>query len=288
MTVYFLFLQQLSAQQWMLLFASINILGYTLEIFTFCCSLYLFGFLCVFSSATKIMITNRKPIILNEVLLVILVSFIVFIIYHYDYITKILCLSFKLICVGYIFYMLFEASIYDVYFTKKWTKDRFDGVETNREYKYNPNKIRDTLKMHTIEKIRDVILILGIILMLIAVSIDTLNIAINTTTNNHYNKYYNHNYNHDNNYNDNCYNSNSNKQAFCLWLKNDVGLIEYLPIFQNNGFDDIRIINDIKEWDLNEMNITKKGHIKIIMKCIANRSNRNNKKRHFPPQGKIP
>ena len=65
-----------------------------------------------------------------------------------------------------------------------------------------------------------------------------------------------------------CVDPNVHKQAFCNWLKDDVGLIQFLPNFKEAGFDDIRILTELKERDLREMNITKSGHIKILMKCI--------------------
>lgn len=292
-TVYFLFLTKLSAQQWMAIYVSLMITGYILEILSFTTSLYLFGFLSVFSSATKIMITNKKQIIFGEVMMVILCAHSIFLIYHYDAFTQIIVILLKLSCVGYIFYMLVQASIYDVYLKKKWNqnKDRFDGVETKHEF--NPNKIRDTLNMHTMEKIRDIILILGILAILISCSIDTFSIAINTisiakeTSLNQSNLSQSSLIVHDQiNRNDNICDKylKSNQRQFCEWLKNDVGLIQYLANFENHGFDDVRIINDIKEKDLRDMNVLKPGHIKIIMKCVATHQ----KQRYFPPQGHIP
>ena len=139
--------------------------------------------------------------------------------------------------------------------------DRFDGQwqypSPGNMSEFNPCAIREVLNMHTMEKIHDVILIMGVLLMLVALMYDTVSIA----------SFQMHKYAEDID-SDICIDANMHKRAFCQWLKDDVGLIQFLPNFKNAGFDDIRILQDLKQKDLREMNITHNGHIKILMKCI--------------------
>eukprot|EP01084_Bolivina_argentea_P051934 95451_1 len=53
-----------------------------------------------------------------------------------------------------------------------------------------------------------------------------------------------------------------------LWLRDEVELPEYIPIFIENGFDDMRAIKIMDKDDLDEIGIQKLGHKKRIIFCI--------------------
>merc|ERR1711971_600451 len=150
-----------------------------------------------------------------------------------------------IVLVAYKLWKLSELDSYFVSHSREGSRDRFDGKWTyptpGSQYTFSPG----------MDKIHDVFLIIGALLMLSALAYDTVSIGNAVLAVDHI-----------------CDDHIAHKQAFCEWLRDDVGLIQFLPNFQNAGFDDIRILVELKEKDLREMNITKNGHIKILMKCI--------------------
>ena len=63
--------------------------------------------------------------------------------------------------------------------------------------------------------------------------------------------------------------NNENENEVAVWLKEVVGLPQYIPIFASDGYDDLFTIKEtLTEDDLKEMGITMRGHRKKIMVLV--------------------
>ena len=51
-------------------------------------------------------------------------------------------------------------------------------------------------------------------------------------------------------------------------MRDECELEIYLDNFVESGFDDTRILDDLTDEQLIEMGIEKKGHRKLILRCI--------------------
>eukprot|EP01084_Bolivina_argentea_P125754 222754_1 len=72
-------------------------------------------------------------------------------------------------------------------------------------------------------------------------------------------------------------NENTEEEVVKMWLRNEVKLPQYIQLFMDEGYDDmVTITGSLKENDLLEMGIKKKGHRKKIMIFINEYKNRNN------------